>query len=368
MDAINARKNFEFINNIRSVNPETDQIYHFNEAEQKRILNESPWKKDPHYFTHIKISAVALIKMVMHARSGGNIEVMGMMQGKVQGNTIIIMDAFALPVEGTETRVNAQVEGYEYMVQYMTKIKEVGRLENAIGWYHSHPGYGCWLSGIDVNTQMQNQQFQDPFVAVVIDPNRTISAGKVEIGAFRTYPEGYKAPDEGPSEYQTIPLSKIEDFGVHCKQYYPLEISHFKSTLDTHLLDQLWNKYWVNTLSQSPLLSNREYAARQMSDLAEKLQMTANMASRAGPGGFGGMGGSAGHFGKDKKKKQEESQLSKITRDSNKISVEATHGLISQVLKNVLFTANPHQNDNTSALGNNPIDTDTVLSPAPNAQ
>jgi len=61
----------------------------------------------------------------MHARSGGSIEVMGVMQGKIQGNTIIIMDAFALPVEGTETRVNAQAEGYEYMVQYMTKIKEV---------------------------------------------------------------------------------------------------------------------------------------------------------------------------------------------------------------------------------------------------
>lgn len=52
-----------------------------------------------------------------------------------------------------------------------------------------------------------------------VDPTRTISAGKVEIGAFRTYPAGYKAPDEGPSEYQTIPISKIEDFGVHCKQY-----------------------------------------------------------------------------------------------------------------------------------------------------
>ena len=22
-----------------------------------------------------------------------------------------------------------------------------------VGWYHSHPGYGCWLSGVDVNTQ-----------------------------------------------------------------------------------------------------------------------------------------------------------------------------------------------------------------------
>jgi proteasome lid subunit RPN8/RPN11 len=53
----------------------------------------------------------------------------------------------------------------------------------------SHPGYGCWLSGIDVNTQQNNQKFNDPYLAVVIDPNRTVSAGKVEIGAFRTYPE-----------------------------------------------------------------------------------------------------------------------------------------------------------------------------------
>ena len=37
---------------------------------------------------------------------------------------------------------------------------QVGRMENAIGWYHSHPGYGCWLSGIDVSTQMLNQNFQ----------------------------------------------------------------------------------------------------------------------------------------------------------------------------------------------------------------
>lgn len=48
---------------------------------------------------------------------------------------------------------------------------------------------------------------------------RTISAGKVNIGVFRTYPKGYKAPDEAQSEYQSIPLSKIEDFGVHCKKY-----------------------------------------------------------------------------------------------------------------------------------------------------
>jgi len=104
----------------------------------------------------------------MHARSGGNIEVMGLMQGKVHDDTMIVMDVFALPVEGTETRVNAQQQGYEYMVEYLRLIQKVGRVENAIGWYHSHPGYGCWLSGIDVSTQMLNQQFQEPFLAVVV--------------------------------------------------------------------------------------------------------------------------------------------------------------------------------------------------------
>ena len=64
-----------------------------------------------------------------------------------------------------------------------------GRLENMVGWYHSHPGYGCWLSGIDCQTQMTQQMFQEPFLAIVIDPHRTIAAGKVELGAFRTYPE-----------------------------------------------------------------------------------------------------------------------------------------------------------------------------------
>lgn len=36
---------------------------------------------------------------------------------------------------------------------------------------------------------MLNQNFQEPFVAIVIDPVRTISAGKVCLGAFRTYPK-----------------------------------------------------------------------------------------------------------------------------------------------------------------------------------
>lgn len=39
----------------------------------------------PHHFKRVKISATALVKMVMHTRRGGDLEVMGMMQGKARG-------------------------------------------------------------------------------------------------------------------------------------------------------------------------------------------------------------------------------------------------------------------------------------------
>lgn len=320
-----AQKTWEMANDVENISG-VDEIFKYSHQQQQDILTAKPWEKDPHYFKYIRVSALALLKMVMHSRSGGNLEVMGMLLGKVDGNTMNVMDSFALPVEGTETRVNAQAQAYEYMAAYMETAKMVNRLENVIGWYHSHPGYGCWLSGIDVNTQMLNQQFQEPFVAIVVDPVRTISAGKVNLGAFRTYPKGYKPPDEPPSEYQSIPLSKIEDFGVHCKQYYSLEVSYFKSSLDSKLLESLWNKYWMNTLSSSTLLTNAEYTTRQISDLAEKLEQSEHQVGR---GVF--------MMGYDSHDKKSEDKLTKATRDGCKMTIEAMHGLMTQVIKDKLF-------------------------------
>jgi COP9 signalosome complex subunit 5 len=47
------------------------------------------------------------------------------MQGKVVGHSLVIMDSFALPVQGTETRVNAANEANEYMVQYIQESEKV---------------------------------------------------------------------------------------------------------------------------------------------------------------------------------------------------------------------------------------------------
>ncbi|KAI9230399.1 MAG: JAB1/Mov34/MPN/PAD-1 ubiquitin protease-domain-containing protein [Piptocephalis tieghemiana] len=307
MDSDAARKEFDRVNDIRTLDPKERAVYQYDTGGQQVIRAAKPWRKDPNYFKRVYVSSVALIKMATHAQSGGDLEIMGLMQGKVEGDSLIILDAFALPVEGTETRVNASNEANEYIIAYLEEAKAAGRLENAIGWYHSHPGYGCWLSGIDVSTQMINQQFQEPWVAVVIDPKRTVASGKVDIGAFRTYPEEYKpASSSRESTYQTIPLVKIEDFGVHADAYYSLEISYFKSSLDSQLLDDLWKRYWVEVLSQAPVTQEQEYMSEQIRDVGGKAQRMMRSCQ-----------------GKNK--------------DASKMSVELSLGLLSKSTRNALL-------------------------------
>lgn len=70
-------------------------------------------------------------------------------------------------------------------------------MENVVGWYHSHPGFGCWLSSVDVNTQtvpfllcfhFQVFERNDPrCVAVVVDPIQSVK-GNIVIDAFRLFP------------------------------------------------------------------------------------------------------------------------------------------------------------------------------------
>lgn len=254
---------------------------------------------------------------------------MGLMLGYVEHETFIVTDALRLPVEGTETRVNAQSEADEYMVQYLERSRQAGQLENAVGWYHSHPGYGCWLSGIDVGTQSTQQTFSDPFLAVVIDPHRTISAGKVEIGAFRTYSEGYKPPgqDSSAEGMAAVPMDKAVDFGAHANKYYSLEVTHYKSTLDSKILEALWNKYWVQTLSSSPLFTNRDFITAQIQDLAGKTkQVEASMKMRSNMGPM-----------TSSRKRDGDDQMAKIVKASEKIANEEKMGLIASTVKERVF-------------------------------
>ena len=57
------------------VNEMSDEHLRYNVEVHQSIVNAKPWTNNPHYFKSIKISAVALLKMLLHAHSGGTCEV-----------------------------------------------------------------------------------------------------------------------------------------------------------------------------------------------------------------------------------------------------------------------------------------------------
>lgn len=103
-----------------------------------------------------------------------------------------------MPVEASETRVTADTETQILMALYADWTSRINT-HNIIGWYHSHPSYGCWLSGIDVDTTNLFQKMNDPFISLVIDPIKSLNFRKIsfiverlDVGAFRVYSNEYR--------------------------------------------------------------------------------------------------------------------------------------------------------------------------------
>jgi len=80
-------------------------------------------------------------------------------------------------------------------------------------------------------------------------------------------------------------------------------------------------------------MQNRDYFAGAIHDLSEKLEQVESQLAHSGR--------MSSFFGSEKKK--EESQLTKLTKDSAKLTIEQVHGLIAQVMKDILFNINKTQ-------------------------
>jgi 26S proteasome regulatory subunit N11 len=87
-----------------------------------------------------------------------------------------------MPQHGTGVSVEAVDPEFQQIMLEM--LKQTQRPEMVVGWYHSHPGFGCWLSGVDMGTQTSFEQLNKRAVAVVVDPVQSVK-GKVVIDAFR---------------------------------------------------------------------------------------------------------------------------------------------------------------------------------------
>ena len=184
-----------------------------------------------------------------------------------------------------------------------------------------------------MGTQSLYQKHQEPFVAIVIDPKRTISSGKVDIGCFRTYPEDYVGKG---SELETVPMDKIEDFGAHANKYYQLEHSIFKSELDQSQFEYLWNQYWVQTLSTSSLLNSKESVTNSIADISEKVNNYKNDPSLLRKDRLIGFTSGRGERGGEAPKK--DNKIGKINKATKKVVLECSHMLMAEMIKSMIFS------------------------------
>ena len=102
--------------------------------------------------------------------------------------TVFAVAIFVLGCQDKYERVGDEAVDPVYQKDFLEKLEQTGRRENVVGWYHSHPGFGCWLSGVDVNTAMSFERLNERSVSVVIDPIQSVK-GKIVIDAFRTIPK-----------------------------------------------------------------------------------------------------------------------------------------------------------------------------------
>lgn len=200
----------------------------------------------------VYISSLALLKMLKHGRAGVPVEVMGLMLGTfVDEYTINVVDVFAVPQNGTGTSVEAV--DHEFQAEMLQMLKQTGRTENVVGWYHSHPGFGCWLSSVDIEMQKSFEQ-QDPrCVAVVVDPIQSVK-GRVVIDAFKLIDPmavmmGSKARQvTSVTGHLTKPTTKAIIQGLN-KYYYSLRIGYRKEELDQKMLLSLGKPNWIDSLA-----------------------------------------------------------------------------------------------------------------------
>ncbi|CDK26723.1 unnamed protein product [Kuraishia capsulata CBS 1993] len=202
----------------------------------------------------VYISSLALLKMLKHGRAGVPMEVMGLMLGEfVDEFTVHVIDVFAMPQSGTGVSVEAVDDVFQ--TKMMDMLKQTGRDEMVVGWYHSHPGFGCWLSSVDINTQQSFEQLNPRAVAVVIDPIQSVK-GKVVIDAFRSISSTAIMMGQEPRQttsnvgHLNKPTIQALIHGLN-RNYYSLNIDYRKTSNEIGMLLNLHKKEWQSGLKMN---------------------------------------------------------------------------------------------------------------------
>lgn len=118
----------------------------------------------------IFVSEEALNNMIHHAEEVDSKEIMGLMMGITyndeEGNYSIVSGIATSGLDSDDVSVRFNRESLEELFESLDSFEN----EVIVGWYHSHPGFGSYLSDTDIKTH-KGIFGEESGYAIVIDPS-----------------------------------------------------------------------------------------------------------------------------------------------------------------------------------------------------
>ncbi|NHK32156.1 MAG: hypothetical protein FK730_12435 [Asgard group archaeon] len=166
-------------------------------------------------------------------------EVIGWLIGTIEGETATVIKAIPM---SSGSSIFVQMEDYSII----PKIAEEAERLNAVivGWFHSHPSFGFFLSSVDIRTQHYQQSLFENAIALVCDPTKinSIEAGVHGYQVFMDYNRG--------REYRELDISvKLDDPYPETLTQLLLEAGVTNSYSDIIAYDELADLYALEGIS-----------------------------------------------------------------------------------------------------------------------
>lgn len=113
----------------------------------------------------------------------------------------------------------------------------------------------------------------NPFLAIVVDPLRTLHLNEPQLKAFRAYPPEYSSPALNQCPDGTIEADervRLEKWGSCWNRYYEIQVEYFMSTAAKNIMDVLTQNLWMRGLQTTTSITSTT-AAETFANLSSKV-------------------------------------------------------------------------------------------------
>jgi proteasome lid subunit RPN8/RPN11 len=146
----------------------------------------------------VKVKSITILghlvkDMTDYSLKAKPMEAIGLLGGKVERPHELLISKICYVTSGDEVSVSFSEEDFDAFEEILDDTSY------CLGWWHSHPSYGLFLSQTDISTHIYSFQLHNEHsIALVIEPTRIDHNGRADFNCYQVFGE------QGNFEYKEI--------------------------------------------------------------------------------------------------------------------------------------------------------------------